>query len=258
MEQVFPLWTEIPGSQTETPVITHYPPSQKTSDGAVVIFPGGGYAMRAPHEGEGYARQLNAFGITAFVVDYRVTPAHFPDPLSDARRAVRFVRHYAEKFGIDKNKIAVMGSSAGGHLSALLCTYDKDVLGDGIDEIGREEYLPNAQILCYPVISNDEDITNAWSYTNLLGENRDFWKEYSPEKLVCEKTPQAFIWHTAEDPGVSVINSYYYATALRKANVPCELHVFPYGGHGMGLASQVPHVAQWSELLHSWLQLIGY
>lgn len=258
MEQVFSLWTDVPGTQTETPTLTYYPPLQKASDAAVVIFPGGGYEHRAEHEGEGYAHMLNSFGITAFVVAYRVFPARFPDPLSDARRAVRYVRHHAEQFGIDATKIAVMGSSAGGHLSALLCTYDKSVLGDGIDEIGMEDYLPNAQILCYPVISSDEEITHAGSYRNLLGEDFAKWEEYSPEKLVSEKTPQAFIWHTAEDPGVSVINSYCYATALRKANVPCELHVFPYGGHGMGLASYAPHVAQWNELLHRWLQLIGY
>ena len=258
MEQVISLWPEIPGSQSETPTITYYPPENKTSDAAVVIFPGGAYAMRASHEGEGYARYLNKIGVTAFVVDYRVFPAHFPDPLSDARRAVRYVRHYAEKFGIDKNKIAVMGSSAGGHLSALLSTYTQPILGDDIDEIGKEDYLPNAQILCYPVISCDLSITHVGSYENLVGENGGAWEQYSPEKLVCEKTPQAFIWHTSDDDGVNVINSCRYGEALRNAGVPFEMHIFPHGGHGVGLATSFPHIAQWSELLRRWLISIGF
>ena len=258
MQQVFHLWIDVPGTQSEVPTLTWYPPMQKAGNSAVIIFPGGGYHHRAAHEGEGYARMLNSFGITAFVVDYRVLPAKFPDPLSDARRAVRYVRYHAEQFGIDKDKIAVMGSSAGGHLTALLCTYETCVLGDGIDEISKEDYLPNAQILCYPVISHEKDITNMWSYNNLLGEDAGAWQEYSPDKLVNTHTPQAFIWHTAEDAGVNVINSYYYATALRQANVPCEMHVFPYGAHGLGLAPRYPHIAQWSELLRHWLQLIGF
>ena len=137
MEQVFHLWDEIPGAQTEVPTLTVFSPMQKRSDAAVIIFPGGGYCGRAGYEGEGYARMINSFGITAFVVDYRVSPARFPDPLSDARRAVRYVRHFAEKFAVNKDKIAVMGSSAGGHLTALTCTYQKEILGDKTDEIRK-------------------------------------------------------------------------------------------------------------------------
>ena len=151
-----------------------------------------------------------------------------------------------------------MGSSAGGHLAALVSTYNECIAGDGIDEIGKENFVPNAQILCYPVISSDVEITNEWTYINLLGEDKSVWGKYSPEKLVTNKTPQAFIWHTAEDPGVSVINSYRYATALRKAEVACEMHIFPYGGHGMGLSQNDAHVGQWAELLLRWLKLMEF
>lgn len=259
MAEIFDLWEKnIPGTETEIPRITCYPPLQKATDAAVVIYPGGGYAMRADHEGEGYARMLNTFGITAFVVDYRVAPAHFPDELLDARRAVRFVRKNAEKFGIAKDKIAVMGSSAGGHLAALVSTYRGALDGENADKTDTEDYLPNAAILCYPVISSDESIAHIGSYRNFLGDRYGERAHYSPELIADEKTPQTFIWHTAADNAVHVENSYRYATTLCRLSVPCEMHIFPYGVHGIGICPDQPHAAQWTTLLRNWLTLIGF
>ena len=256
---VYPLWEgACPGTATETPTVTFYPPEEKQSDAAFVIFPGGGYHHRARHEGEGYAEFLNGFGITAFVVDYRVTPAHFPAPLLDARRAVRFVRANAEKFGIDPQKIAVMGSSAGGHLAALVSTYCERIEGEGADAIDEFDPIPNGQVLCYPVISSDETLGHTASYHNLLGDRYEERAAFSPELLVTTATPRAFIWHATPDAMVSVIHSYRYATALREAGVPCELHTFPVGTHGMGVAANDPHVAQWVELLRRWLMMSGF
>ncbi len=259
MATSYSLWENtFPGKNTETPLITHYPLFYPASRAAVIILPGGGYGGRAPHEGEGYANYFNTIGVTAFVVNYRVAPAEFPDPLLDARRAVRFVRKHAEKFGIDKDKIAVMGSSAGGHLSALLSTYRGKIDGESLDDIDREDYLPNAQILCYPVISGDEAISHTGSFRNLLGDRYHERDAYSPELIADEKTPQAFIWHTANDTVVNVCNSYRYAARLREKNVSCELHVFPNGPHGIGTANRRPHVMQWLPLLHNWLLYIGF
>ena len=246
----FKLWEkEIDNEVT----IDYYKPLQKSNDVAVVIFPGGGYKLLANHEGEGYAHLLNTFGIASFVVNYRVAPNHFPYPLLDARRAVRFVRANAEKFGINKNKVLVMGSSAGGHLTALLSTYLEDI-GEERDELYKEEFLPNGQILCYPVISSDESISHQGSYENLLSGLYKYKEKYSPELLVNSTTPPVFIWHTAEDCVVPCMNSYRYASALWKQNIPCELHVFPEGQHGLGVAPQNPHVAQWMILLNNWLK----
>ncbi len=260
MENVYRLWEgEAPGAATEIPTVTYYPALKQASRAAVVILPGGAYVGRARHEGEGYAQLLNCFGVSAFVVAYRVSPAVFPDELSDARRAVCFVRANAEKFAIDKDKIAVMGSSAGGHLAALLSTYRAPLAGEGIDATDAEDYLPNAQILCYPVIVAEEPISHSYSYKKLLGEERYSERNgVSPDLLADERTPQAFIWHTSTDEGVNVINSYRYAAALRGMNVPCEMHIFPCGAHGLGTAPGLPHVAQWCELLRHWLMLIGY
>jgi len=168
--KVIELWDSVPGYEEghHHPTLEYYPAENKHASGTVIIFPGGGYARRAPHEGEGYAKFLNEQGMSCFVLQYRVAPTRFPYPLLDARRAVRYVRANAEKFGIDKDKIAVMGSSAGGHLAALISTYRGEIDGEGADELDNTDCLPNAHILCYPV--TDMDSHNG-SYRNLLGEN---------------------------------------------------------------------------------------
>lgn len=255
------LWKETPGHCEETPYLDIYIPENKQSDAAVLIFPGGGYIRRANHERENYAKFLNTHGITAFIAGYRVYPHFFPLPLLDARRCMRYIRANADKFGIDKNKIAAMGSSAGGHLTALLSTYKKPIDFEGMDEIDKEDYMPNVQILCYPVIEQpgDEEFTHVQSHMNLFGKrDPQLETETNPAKNVCETTPEAFIFHTNADPGVSVINSYIYGTALRKNNIDVEMHVFPDGGHGLGLAPDHPHTAQWSSLLLNWFRRLGW
>ena len=257
--ETFDMWGNTPGLCEEIPTITPYIPETKKSDAAVVIFPGGGYRKRAQHEGGGYAEFLQANGITAFVVEYRVAPHTFPLPLLDARRGVRWVRANAERYGIDKSKIAVMGSSAGGHLAALVSTYTKPIAFEGADTIDNEDFLPNAQILCYPVICapSDEGITHLGSYQNLVGgTDPELEKAVDPSLNVNESTPRAFIWHTSEDPSVNVINSYRYASALRMLDIRVEMHIFPDGRHGLGLAPQLPHVAKWSALLIDWFKYI--
>lgn len=255
------LWNETPGMHLTEPEIIPYVPEEKRSDAAIVIFPGGAYCGLADHEGAGYAEFLAEQGITAFVVNYRVAPQKFPLELLDARRAVRWVRAHAAEYGICKDKVAVMGSSAGGHLAALVSTYRGTIDFEGLDAVDEEDYLPNAQILCYPVICNPaaEGIAHVGSYHNLLeSRERADQVKVDPSLIADEKTPQAFIWHTAGDAGVNVINSYRYAEKLRDLNVPVEMHIFPYGHHGLGLAPKHPHVAQWSGLLLNWLRLLGW
>lgn len=256
------LWNTAPGMCEEVPVLEYYPAKEKKTDATVVICPGGAYAMRAEHEGKGYAEYLNSIGMDAFVCQYRVAPHHFPLPLLDIRRAIRLVRSKADIFRIDPNKIAVMGSSAGGHLAALVSNYTDPIEFEGIDRIDQQCCMPNAQILCYPVIHCPDalQISHVGSFKNLLGPDKeDVFPQFSCDDLVSEQTPQAFLWHTAEDNGVNVINSYLYAAALRRHNVPCEMHIFPHGRHGLGLcATELPHVFQWAGLLENWLRYIGW
>ena len=252
----YKLWPQPPGLCEEVPVLDYYPAENKKSDACFVILPGGGYGMRAEHEGKGYAEALNAMGISAFVCQYRVSPHRFPLPLLDARRAIRFVRSKAEEFGIDKNKIAIMGSSAGGHLAALTSTYRDAIDFEGMDAIDSEAFLPNATVLCYPVIweIDDSRITHEGSYKNLLAEKtEELQTSVNPAKLVCGTTAPAFLWHTSDDGGVNVCNSFRYGEALRNHNIAFEMHIFPNGPHGLGTAPAYPHVAQWVGLLENWL-----
>jgi len=255
------MWDSVPGMCEEEPVLEFYPADQKTSAATVIVFPGGGYSHRAPHEGQPFAEFFNSLGMNAFVCQYRVSPHRFPLELLDARRAVRYVRYHAEKFGIDPNRVGVMGSSAGGHLSALVSTYTAPIDFENIDEIDKESPIPNATILCYAVIHHPDEmeITHRGSYRNLLGtDDESVAKAYSPDLLVYDTTPMAFIWHTMDDQTVDVRNSYLYASALKAHNISHELHVFPNGRHGLGLASAAPHVAQWTTLLKNWLIYIGW
>lgn len=251
------LWENIPGMCEETPVLEYYPAVKKTEKTAVVIFPGGGYGMRAPHEGKGYAEFLNTLGIDAFVCQYRVKPHCHPLPLLDARRAVQYVRANAQKYDIDPKKIGVMGSSAGGHLAATLCTvfecYD-DVLvsKDKIDEV---DFIPDFQILCYPVIALS-GFGHQGSKDNLLGDkkdNQELIQQLSAQNKVNEKTPKAFIWHTFDDPVVNVKNTLSYATALKDNSIDCEVHIYQNGAHGLGLAQWSDSVGQWTGQLKTWL-----
>lgn len=250
------LWERvIPYNEGEldfVPSITAYPAESK---GAVVVFAGGGYVMKAAHEGPAMGEWLQKNGITAFVVDYRVAPYKHPAQISDAMRAVKYVRFYAEKYGIDRDKIAVMGFSAGGHLAGSLSVhYDKEMY-EPTDRIDKESCRPNASILCYPVIDMGT-YRHDGSRQNLLGEHptermADFMSLY---KHVNENTPEAFIWHTSTDQAVPVMNSLLYAQALSAENIPYEMHIYPMGHHGLGAAEELPYVGKWLEELKAWLK----
>lgn len=254
------LWNgEIPHYNAEVdfiPELTEYPSNSK---GAVIVFPGGGYGMRAEHEGDAIAKWLNSIGITAFVVDYRVAPYKHPAEISDAVRAVRWVRHNAGRYGIDKNKIAVMGFSAGAHLAGSVSVHYDKKMYEPSDEIDKESCRPDASILCYPVIDMFE-YRHDGSRQNLIGERAlHADKEFmSLHKNVTAGTPQAFLWHTAADQAVPVENSIMYAAALSRVQVPFELHIYPYGSHGLGLAPNEPHVAQWKNALENWLDMLDW
>ncbi len=225
--------------------------------GAVLVCPGGGYAMRAEHEGNVIAEWLNSIGVSAFVLEYRVAPYAAPAEGSDVQRAMRIVRSMAKKYGYEK--IAVMGFSAGAHLAATVSVhYDVDFY-EPIDEIDEISARPDASILCYPVIDMYE-YRHDGSRCNLIGTNpRPDMKEfYSLHLNVTDDTPPAFLWHTAEDATVPAENSMLYASALSAHKIPYELHIYPFGHHGLGLADEVPHTHQWAAALDNWLTLMGW
>ena len=267
MAEVFTLWDTAPGNTEQIPTLTYYKADNKTTDAATLIFPGGAYNHNAEHEGKSYALFLNSLGMDAFVLEYRIDPAKFPLALIDARRAMRFIRYNSEKFGIDKNKVLVMGSSAGGNLASLLCTCDIsfDNVAKDTDEIDALDCYPNAQILCYPyVCMNDKEFAIEWLHDIMFGQNNRPYDlaELDPIAHINEKTPPAFFTHNADDTCVDVNNSFKYASALGKHGISTELHIFPFGNHGIALANEDgrrnPHVAQWGKLLENWLRLLEF
>jgi len=207
----------------------------------MVICPGGGYAHLAPHEGAGYARFLNEQGIAGFVLKYRLGSDgyHHPAMLQDAARAVRTVRARAAEWKLNPQKIGIMGSSAGGHLTTTLLTHFDSGKPDATDPIERQSSRPDVGIVCYGVISMGIS-THGGSKLNLLGKDPspELVRDLSNELQVTKDTPPCFIWHTWEDKSVPVENSLQFAEALRKAGVRFDLHIYEKGAHGMGLGSR--------------------
>lgn len=254
------LWDKI--DTEETPCMSIFHPINQTADCAILIFPGGGYQCLAPHESKPYAEFFAANGMLSAVVDYRFFPHSFPIPLQDAQRAIQLLRYNASKYGIDKNKIAVMGSSAGAHLAATLSTY-RELITDCNDEISQESIIPNAQILCYGVLTLVHPYAHKNSAVRFLGERKDeLENNLSPILIADNKTPQAFLWHTLSDNVVFVENSLDYVKRLHQVGVKAELHIFPDGEHGLGLSIEnTPmhiHNSQWKALLLNWLTYIHF
>ena len=201
---------------------------------AVVVFPGGGYGHCSYREGERIALSYNAAGFHSFVLDYRVSPHRHPSPITDAANAIKYVRAHAEEWGVDSDKIAIVGFSAGGHLAASISTLWNNEKVFSADEIKSELHKPNACILSYPVITSGDN-AHKGSFRNLLGEDAtdEMLTFMSLENRVSIATPPTFIWHTYEDPVVPVQNSLLYASALAKYKIPCEMHIYPKGPHGL-------------------------
>lgn len=245
----------------DEPEMTYYPASHSDDapNGCVIVCPGGGYEFLADIEGEPIAKRFNEAGIDAFVLRYRITPYRHPVPMMDALRAVRVVRSLSVSYGIDPNKIALMGSSAGGHLVlSALSDYDH---ADDTDYIGRFSARPDAVIVSYPVVTLDDRFTHADSKRLLIGglENEgELEVLLSAEKNVRDDTPPVFLWHCADDSFVPVENSLMYAAALSAKKIPFELHVFPKGDHGNGLTANVPGAREWSRLACDWLHRLGF
>ncbi len=263
----FPLWPKgAPGAVGETaddkPTLTVYRPSKEKATGAsVVVCPGGGYvALALGHEGKEIADWLTERGVTAFVLKYRRAPRYkHPAPLQDVQRAIRTVRSRAKEWDLDESKIGVWGFSAGGHLASCAATMFEPGKSDAEDAIERVSSRPDFAILCYPVIDMAGPPTHRGSRKNLLGDNppADLVKKMSTYTQVTPRTPPTFLFHTDADTGVVPENSILFYTALKKAKVPAELHIYEKGRHGVGLASKDTVLKTWSDRLADWLKARG-
>jgi acetyl esterase/lipase len=262
-----PLWTgSAPGALGDTevdkPLLYAFMPQKRSTSAAILVIPGGGYAHVAiGHEGFQIAQWLNAQGMPAFVLDYRVAPYHYPVEIDDGRRAMRLIRAHASEYGIDPKRLGVWGFSAGGHLASSLgthCSMDEPAANDAStagDPIDRLSCRPDFMVLSYPVISMTLPEAHAGSRMNLLGPEVDpqLEKEYSNQLAVTAQTPPTFLFATTKDPTVPVENSLDFYRALERAGIPAEIHIYDYANHGCGLCGSIIPLSTWPGLLRNWM-----
>lgn len=231
----------------------------------ILICPGGGYEFLSDREGESIAFQFNSFGYHAAIINYSIKDATYPTQLLEVSAAVKYFKDNAKEFDIDPDRIAIYGASAGAHAAANYATgYFRSEVTD-ILKVSSTELRPAGMILAYPVVTSGE-FAHRGSFDNLLGDkknDKEMLEYVSIENRITVETPPAFIWHTFPDDCVPVQNSLLLAEAMKKENVPFELHIFPSGGHGLGLATDVtlsPYrteldegAKQWIDLCRSWL-----
>ncbi len=235
----------------------HLPPKDKANGAAVVICPGGGYSGLAyDHEGIKVAQWLNSHGVAGFVLRYRHSPHKHPIPLGDAQRAIRIVRSRSREWGVDPNRIGIMGFSASGHLAASATTHFDAGKAGATDPIDRVSCRPDFAILIYAVISMKKGVTHNGSRNNLLGGKPDekLVKLMSNELQVTAKTPPTFLVHSTDDRAVPVANSKLFHEACKKAGVPSQLHIYKQGGHGYGLGRKGHDSAEWPARCAEWLK----
>ncbi len=240
------------------PTLTIYLPDKSNNTGAaIVICPGGGYALEAmDHEGYAYAEFLQSKGIAGIVLKYRLPYGHHEIPLMDAQYALRTVRYNAAAWGIDPNKIGISGFSAGGHLASTAAThFDRGKPGSN-DPIEKVSCRPDFSVLVYPVITFNEQWGHMGSRENLIGKNHDLKliNYYSNELQVTTETPPTFLILADDDQAVPPRNSIEFYRALKEKGVAAELHIFREGGHGFGMTKKNKPHDQWPLLLIDWMK----
>lgn len=267
-----PLWPDLPPGTTErgngdVPELIITKAESESPTAGVVILPGGGYGGHAmDHEGHQFAAWFKSLGVTSAICTYRLRGKGnagkgygHPAPMQDAQRAIQTLRARAKELNLDPNRIGIIGFSAGGHLCSTVSTHFAAIDSGSSDPIARVSSRPDFSILCYPVIAFGKPHTHMGSQRNLIGAdpNPELLESLSNERQVTDETPPTFLFHTGKDTAVPVQNSIEYYLACLQHGVPAEMHVFPEGRHGLGLAQKEPGAAQWPRLCESWLRRLG-
>jgi len=250
------------GEEADTPCLLVFPaPSDKATGTGIIVCPGGGYSgLAMDHEGHQVADWLNANGISAFILRYRVAPYRHPVPLKDAQRAIRTVRRNARAWRIEPDRLGILGFSAGGHLASTAATHFEQGNAQADDPIERMSSRPDFAVLIYPVVTMDGPFGHKGSRANLLGENppKELVALLSNERQVTTETPPMFLVHTGSDSGVPAENSVMLYLALRRAGVKTELHLYEKGEHGFGLGGDDPVLSTWPGHCIAWLAYHGF
>lgn len=234
-------------------------PGQHT---AVIVCPGGGYTHLAyEKEGTRIAEWLNLRGITAFVLTYRLAPRyHYPQPILDGYRSVRWVRSHAQQFNIAPDRIGMWGFSAGGHLVGMVGTHFDAGNAQAADPIDRVSDRPDFVISSYGALTLQQGVAKPSALRPVLGvePTPEILDEVSPDKHVTAQTPPYFLYATTTDQSVPPLSSVVFYTALVRAGVPAEIHIFQQGPHGTALAQSYPALSAWPGLLENWLRQNGW
>jgi acetyl esterase/lipase len=262
------LWPNgAPGAQgsedIDKPSLTIFlPAGANATKTGVVVAPGGGYEhLSMGYEGVDIAHWLNARGVAAFVLTYRLGPKyHYPVELEDAQRAIRIVRANAAEYGVEEDHVGMWGFSAGGHLTATVGTHFDAGNAGASDAAEQEGSRPDFLILAYPVITLEGPYVHGGSKKYLLGDDPDpaLLASLSAQTQVTKDTPPTFLFATTDDKTVPVMNSVMFYEALVKVGVPVEMHLFQHGSHGVGLAPANPELNVWPDLLAKWMRERGY
>ncbi len=250
----------------QNPEMTVFLPSGSIATGqAVVICPGGGYHILAwDKEGTDIAKWLNSLGIAGIVLKYRLpvdesNTVSYAVVLEDAQRALRLVRYHAQAWHIDPRQVGIMGFSAGGHLASTAATHFDEGDPQAGDPVERMSCRPDFVLLGYAVISLADSVTHHGTKNALLRSDpspaRE--REFSNERQVTEATPPAFLFLAADDRAVPPENTLLFFEALKEHHVPVEMHIYPTGGHGFGLALKDGHTARWTQDAAAWLRWVG-
>lgn len=268
LHEEFPIQVEgsLPGAKLVTYIQNYSEGMMIQKRPLVLICPGGGYGHLSDREGEPIALAFLAMGYHAAVLHYSCTPAQYPVQLTELASAMLLVHEHAEEWHVEEEQIVVAGGSAGGHLAACLGVFWEDeelARRVGISANKQKLLRPAAMILCYPVITSGE-YAHRGSFENLCGERKELLEKLSLENQVTAKTPRTFIWGTFEDASVPVENSLLFVSALCRAGVPVEYHLYPRGCHGLALATRLTQsgdgrhfqkeCATWVELAHTWME----
>ena len=246
-------------------IAVYLPPKRCASGEAFLICPGGSYSVLSyDWEGIQIAKWLNSKGIAGIIVKYRLPNSksniigHL-SPLLDAKRAMRLVRHHAEDWNVKKDKIGVIGFSAGGHLAATLATRFDEGDKSTSDSIEKESCRPDFAGLIYPVITMKPPHVHESSKNNLIGLDAtdEIAIQYSNELHIKHNMPPCFIIHAADDDIVKVENSLLMYQALKNKNVPVEMHLYHFGGHGFSLAIGKEYLQSWPDRFMDWFRLLN-
>lgn len=245
---------------SEAEIYVYLPKQGVNTGAAVVICPGGGYVMEAmDHEGHAMAEWLVQQGVAGIVLKYRLPNGHHEVPLDDVQRTIRIVRQKANEWGIKPSKIGIAGSSAGGHLASTAGTKFDPGKPNAADPLEKVSCRPDFMLLLYPVISFNEAFGHMGSRNNLIGPGNkwELVERYSNELHVTAQTPPTFLVLADDDNVVPPRNSIEFYSALKKFNIPAEMHIFRSGGHGFGMNKINKPVDQWPNLFAQWMKAMG-